>query len=189
MSVNKYGQQVHHVKLMGCRSVGDCGGGTSAGHVDGVQAEVWVSNRGERCDGASAGSCRSAEGWAGVVFHSRWPLWTAACRLLNVSLFTLLTRDTLWTLDNCQQHSTPKTAQKRLLSCLARSFNGGSHTEMAYLHQTSQRGSKKRLTLGSNSHVAIWTLGLEFLYPKIKILCSVFVFVRRNDKQMTKSWF
>lgn len=88
-----------------------------------------------------------AAGWAGVVFHSWWPLWTAVCRLLNVSLFTLLTRDTLWTLDNCQQHSTPKTAQKRLLSCLAHSFNGGSHKEMAYLHQTAE-GKQEMSNIG-----------------------------------------
>lgn len=68
--------------------------------------------------------------WAGVVFHSWWPLWTAVCRVFDINLFTLLTCDPLWTLDNCQQRSTAKTAH---------SFNGGSFKQMDYLHKTVKR--------------------------------------------------
>lgn len=157
MSVNQYTQQVHHRKLMWlrclqasrCRPMGDCGGGTSAQHkASWRSASEVLHDKGQRYRSQiwkrdvmeqQPDPAGSAEDWAGVVFHSWWPLWTTVYRLLNVSLFTLLTRDTLWTLDNCQQHSTPKTAHKSLLSCLAHSFNGGSDTEMGYLHQTVKR--------------------------------------------------
>lgn len=87
------------------------------------QSEIGKRDEMEHQPGPT-GNMRS---WAGVVFHSWWPLWTAVCRVFNVNLFTLLTRDTLWTLDNCQQRSTAKTAH---------SFNGGCFGGMDYLHKT-----------------------------------------------------
>lgn len=90
------------------------------------QSEIWKRDEMEHQPGHTG----NIGSWAGVVIHSWWTLWTAVCRVFNVNLFTLLTRDTLWTLDNCQQRSTAKTAH---------SFNGGSFGGMDYLHKTVKR--------------------------------------------------
>lgn len=74
--------------------------------------------------------------------------------------------------DNCQQRSTPKAAHKSLLACLALSFNGGSHTEMAYLHQTVKR--KEEMFTAWSIPCSILCGKVEIGYQKIETLCFVF---------------
>lgn len=164
--------------------MGTCGGGTSAdtGLVGGVWTALKDKRQGHQAQigkrdvmELQLDPAGSVESWAGVVFHSWWPLWTPVCRLLNVSLFTLLTRDTLWTLDNCQQHSTPKTC----LVWLILSMKAPKQKWVIYTKQ--ERGCCCSWVIYPQ-HTVRWSRMFE---RKIETLVMMFYFTgRENHKKL-----